>query len=106
MSTRATIAVRRKDSFYDAAYLHFDGYPDHTGETLMQHHNTQSSAETLIACGDLRCLDRKMGTPERFADGRPPAILPTHDSLVEFAKNCGAQYVYVFDDGAWSCKEL
>ena len=106
MSTRAMIAVRRKDSFYDAAYLHFDGYPEHTGETLMQHHNTHTAAETLVAGGELRCLDRKTGTPERYANARPPAILPTHDSLIEFAKNCGAQYVYVFDDGAWSCKEL
>ena len=34
------------------------------------------------------------------------AILPTYDALIEFARNCGAQYVYVFDDGAWSCIAL
>ena len=34
MSTRATIAFRRSDDCYDAVYFHFDGYPDHAGETL------------------------------------------------------------------------
>ena len=106
MSTRATIAVRRADQAYDAVYLHFDGYPEHTGEVLMQQYATQESAETLVAGGDLRCLDRQTGTPERFGDGDPPARMPTNEALIDFARNCGAQFVYVFDDGAWSCKEL
>lgn len=106
MSTRATIAVCRADQMFDAVYLHFDGYPEHTGEILMQHHGTKAAAETLVAGGDLRCLNRETGKPERFADGKPPATMPTQEALIEFAKNCGAQFVYVFDDGAWSCKEL
>jgi len=106
MFTQTTIAVRRDDSFYDAACLHFDGYPEHSGETLMQHRNTRTAAETLFAGGDLRCIDRETGMPEWFANARPPANMPTHDSLIEFAKNCGAQYVYVFDGGACYGKEL
>ena len=61
MSTRATIAVRRADGYYDAVYLHFDGYPDHTGETLKEYFATQDLAEELVAGGDLRCLDRTTG---------------------------------------------
>ena len=105
MSTRATIASRRADGMYDAVYLHFDGYPKHTGETLMQHHASQTDAEMLVASGDLRCLDRDTGKPEPFSDGDPPSTLPTQEALIEFARNCGAQYVYVFDDGTWSCRE-
>jgi hypothetical protein len=106
MSTRATIAVRRADGMYDAVYLHFDGYPEHTGEILMQHHTDQSAAESLVAAGDLRSLDRETGKPEHYADGDPPAMLPTQESLIEFARNCGAQFVYVFEDGAWSRRNL
>ena len=57
MSTRATIAVRRDDQTYDAVYLHFDGYPEHTGELLMKHHQSPEAAEALIAGGDVRCLE-------------------------------------------------
>ena len=106
MSTRATLAVRRDDQTYAAIYLHYDGYREHTGTILMANYQTTEEAETLIDGGDVRCLDPEFGEPERFDDGKPPAILPTHDSLIDFAKNCGASFVYVFDDGAWSCKEL
>lgn len=106
MSTRATIAVRRADGYFDAVYLHFDGYPSHTGETLKRHFATQQLADGLVVGGDLRCLDRATGTPERYSNGNAPATLPTHDVLIEFARNCGAQYIYVFDDGTWSSREL
>lgn len=106
MSTRATIAVRRSDDFFDAVYLHFDGYPSHTGEALKQHFATQQLAEDLVSGGDLRCLGRATGTPERYSNGTPPAILPTLEVLRDFAKKCGAQFLYVFDDGIWSCAKL
>ncbi len=106
MSTRATIAVRRPDACYDAVYLHFDGYPAHAGEALKQYFSTQSKAEELVAGGELRCLDRDTGIAERYSKVGVPAILPTHDALIEFARNCSAAFVYVFDGGAWSCREL
>ena len=106
MSTRATIAVRRTDRTYAAVYLHYDGYPEHTGKFLMQSYPTQSAAEELVRAGDIRCLNRETGEAERFSDGDPPAKMPTNDSLIDFARNCGARFVYVFDDGAWSCKAL
>jgi GH24 family phage-related lysozyme (muramidase) len=106
MSTRATIAVRRADGYFDTVYLHFDGYPSHTGETLKQHFATKELAEVLVAGGDLRYLDRKTGTPERYSNGNAPVKLPSNDVLIDFAKNCGAEYLYVFDAEAWSCKEL
>lgn len=106
MSTRATIAIRRADGFYDAVYLHYDGYPDHTGVILMQNYGNQTEAQTLVRGGDLRCLQRETGEPEYFSDGNPTAMMPTNAALIEFARNCGANYVYVFEDGTWSCKEF
>ncbi len=66
----------------------------------------QSQAEELVAEGELRCFDRESGTAERYSNSGEPAILPTDEALIEFARNCAAQFVYVFDDAAWSCKAL
>ncbi|MCP4299205.1 MAG: hypothetical protein GY783_01350 [Gammaproteobacteria bacterium] len=105
MSTRATIAVRRDDQTYDAVYLHFDGYPQYTGELLMKHHQSPEAAEALIAGGDVRCLETD-GTVDRFADGKPAETQTNHDELLRFARRCGANYIYVFDGRTWNCTKL
>jgi len=106
MSTRATIAVQRPDGYFDAVYLHFDGYPSHTGETLKQHFATQEIAEGLVAGGDLRCLDQATGAPEHYRGDHGPAKLPTRDALIVFAQNCTSQFLYVFEQGVWSCEKV
>ena len=106
MSTRATIAVRRDDGSFVATYLHFDGYPEHAGKLLMANYQNTEQAETLIAGGDIRCLDTKMGEPEYFEDGRPPVELKTQSDLLDFVRDCGAQHVYLFANGAWEHKQL
>lgn len=106
MSTRATIAINRDDGTYAAVYLHFDGYPAHAGEALMRHYATQSDAEALAAGGELRCIDKQTGHPEHYADGDAPRLVQTQEALLEFARKCGARFVYVFDGGTWSCREL
>ena len=92
MSTRATIAVRRPSGDYLAVYLHYDGYPEHAGRLLAANYQTGEEAETLIADGDIRSLDAELGEPDRFSNGPATSVLPTHDSLVDFAQNCGASY--------------
>lgn len=105
MSTRATIACKQDDGRYAAIYLHFDGYPDHAGKVLKQHHTSIDSARTLVAGGDIRSLAND-GTPERFTDGNRTVVMPTRAALHEFARNCGAEYIYVFEDNAWNCSKL
>jgi hypothetical protein len=118
MSTRATIAVRRPSGDYLAVYLHYDGYPEHAGRLLAAHYQTSEEVETLIAGGDIRSLDAEIGEADRFSNGPAASVLPTHDSLVDFAKNCGAAFLYVFDDDrsvghpdrrlpkSWQCQKL
>jgi len=53
MATRATIAFADNDGGYHAAYLHFDGYPEHTGVILSQRHNSIEKASALVAGGEL-----------------------------------------------------
>ena len=106
MSTRATIAVRRAAGNFLATYLHFDGYPDHAGRFLVSNYTNAEQAEMLIAGGDIRCLDAEMAEPEYFGDGQSPAELKTESDLLRFVRDCGAQHVYVFEDGAWEHREL
>ncbi|MEQ1830247.1 MAG: hypothetical protein ABL921_30090 [Pirellula sp.] len=49
---------------------------------------------------DIRSLAND-GTPERFTDGNRAVVMPTRAALHEFARNCGAEYIYVFEDEAW-----
>jgi len=105
MSTRATIACKQDDGRYAAIYLHFDGYPDHAGKILEKHYNSVDSARTLLSEGDIRSFTGN-GMAERFADGNRPVIMPTRAALNDFARNCGTEYVYVFEDEAWNCHKL
>ena len=100
MSTRATIACKQEDGRYAAIYLHFDGYQDYAGRVLKEHYKSIGSARTLVAGGDIRSLAND-GTPERFTDGNRAVVMPTRAALHEFARNCGAEYIYVFEDEAW-----
>jgi hypothetical protein len=105
MSTRATIACKQEDSRYAAIYLHFDGYQDHAGRVLKEHYTSIESARTLVAGGDIRSLAND-GTPERFTDGNRTVVMPTRAALHEFARNCGTEYVYLFENGSWDCMRI
>jgi len=105
MSTRATIACKQDDGRYAAIYLHFDGYPDHAGRVLEQNYTSIESARALVAGGDIRSLAND-GTPERFTDGNRTVVMPTRAALHEFARNCGTEYVYLFENGRWDCMRL
>ena len=75
-------------------------YQDHAGRVLKEHYTSIESARTLVAGGDIRSLAND-GTPERFTDGNRAVVMPTRAALHEFARNCGAEYIYVFEDEAW-----
>lgn len=104
MSTRATIACKQDDGRYAAIYLHFDGYPDHAGRVLTKNYTSIESVRTLVAGGDIRSLAND-GTPERFTDGNRTVVMPTRAALHEFARNCGTEYVYVFEDDVWNFRK-
>jgi hypothetical protein len=105
MSTRATIACKHDDGRYAAIYLHFDGYPEHAGRVLEQRHGTPELARMLVSGGDIRSLDAN-GTVDRFSDGNRAVTMPTLAALHDFARNCGTEYVYVFEEHAWHCHKL
>jgi len=106
MSTRATIAHVNADGSFHATYLHFDGYPEHAGVILDQHYNSIEKATELVAGGELRSLSSSDGAPEYFSRARSPKHLCDRGSLMTFARNCDANYLYVFNGEHWQCHKL
>ena len=56
MATRALIGKDNGDGTNDVIYVHFDGYLEGVGETLLQYYRTQDMVDQLIAAGDRSCL--------------------------------------------------
>ena len=59
MSTNASIAVKAECGSYRQIYLHWDGYPEGAGKTLVEHYNTQELADSLMDLGDISVLGQK-----------------------------------------------
>lgn len=48
MSTRSTIAIKKKDGTIRAIYCHSDGYPEYTGAILLEYYSGYRKALKLI----------------------------------------------------------
>lgn len=122
MSTRSLIATTF-GSGYRAIYCHYDGYPEGVGATLLEHYNDAERARDLVALGDISSLHPKLmpdaGAEHSFdspakdvtvAYGRDRGETGTeaaevHDlaQLRGVAKDCGAEWLYVWDGAGWLC---
>lgn len=122
MGTRSIIAIRN-DSGIDAIYCHWDGYPSHNGYLLLNFYNTAAKAEALIGLGSLSSLNANLEPPagarhsfeERCRDvtvayhrdrnepweNTHPHHYATADELYADRDSYGAEYIYLFTDGAW-----
>ena len=100
MGTRSMVGVM-VGSKVRAVYVHWDGYLDGVGAAL-QDYKTQAAVEELIADGDRSSLEGPY-YKDRGETGVDPKDYDTFDEFYEAAENCGAEYYYVFKDGAWYC---
>ena len=114
MSTRSRIAVKNQNGSYDSIYVHFDGY-GHL-PILNQFYSTEDKVRELINLGDLSVLGEEIGTKTDFstfsgqdqclAYGRDRGETSTnpinsvdYGTLLGLARNCGAEYLYIFEKG-------
>lgn len=120
MSTRGRIAFQISKNEIVSIYVHFDAYPAGVGKTLLEHWNTPERVNALMALGDLSSLGSELGDKHDFAkhDHRSSSCLAygrdrgeqnvssvvckTRAELVELAKECWGEFVYVFDGTSWS----
>lgn len=120
MATRSLIA-QKEGRHYKAIYCHWDGYLDYNGAILVEHYNTPEQVSKLISLGDLSALREKLAPAEgekhsfdnpqrdvcifygrdRGEEGVEAKTYKSRKALYEAARDCWAEYIYVFDKGRW-----
>jgi hypothetical protein len=125
MGTRSMIGVLNEDGTATAIYCHWDGYPSNNGQILLDHYSQADDTKraALLSLGDLSSLNPEIGEAHDFnarsyADSDPRAawcvaygrdrgetgIEARTFALADwpsYADGCGAEYVYLWRDGAW-----
>lgn len=90
MSTRSNISMELPNGKYKTIYCHFDGYPEHNGELLLNYYNTKDKVEKLLSMGNLSSLAQKIdpqdGTKHsyKYEDRQ-------HDVCVFYNRDCGVK---------------
>ena len=98
MGTHAMIGIwNSEDGSVEATYVHYDGYADGIGNTLIHFFNTQESATAVASVGYLYSLSADLETS--IEESVP------YESVEQFMKNgydyAGAEYLYLWDGEAW-----
>lgn len=119
MSTNSTITVKIKEDKYMSIYCHYDGYPSHNGQLLLDNYNTLDKATALVMLGDLSVLAASTECPSGHTfetpikgytiaygrdRGETDSAAVTGFSLYHTHINGQREqaYNYVFEDGKWT----
>lgn len=105
MATRSFIAVLR-DNGYNAIYCHWDGYLDGVGKNLLNNFNTLEEVNQLIAGGDASSIDENGEVNYYQTPDSSYCFCSNYDDLIETAKNCGTEYLYVFAENQWYYQKI
>lgn len=60
MSTRSSIAIKRKDGSIESIYCHSNGFLEHNGYLLNYYYKDINKINNLINLGDISCLNKKV----------------------------------------------
>ena len=123
MATRSLIGLQ-VDNRIKYVYCHWDGYPEHNGQILIDHYMTSTKIEQLIELGDLSFLAPEIGEQNDFDNPNSDIWNPNSDiccfygrdrseknteyrecsnlnDLIDAGYNRGVDYVYLFDGNDW-----
>lgn len=121
MGTRSFITIKHKDNTYSGVYCHWDGYVEHNGKILKEDYQARSKVVDLIDGGDMSSLKTNTTWESTFKqdaytntreeqplyyyergdtdeDSVYPKHFKNHQQMYKYAKNCGCEYIYTFDD--------
>jgi len=121
MATRSRIGRTNEDGSITSIYVHWNGSPGDQGPILLARYNTPERLKQLLDLGDLSALAPEIGERQDFdaptpAGGRVWCLAYGRDrgdagtqavksaNLVAFealADTCGAEYLYLMQDGVW-----
>ena len=111
MATRSKIAIKNQDGTIDAVYCHWDGYPEHNGTILQDYYDTEQLVRELLALGDLSSLDKTLQSTVAYHRDKGDKYSGVsqyegREELLASSINCGAEYVYLFENDKWECIRL
>ena len=119
MATRALIGLQLNDGSILSAYHHWDGYPAWLGKVLTKEYNTKEKVAELIDGGDMSSCQSDSIWGEQLPEGQfapeyysargetcPPKLYKDLNEMCIGGDECGAEYVYHFEDDKWRCHQL
>ena len=75
MATRSLIGINLNDGITKIIYCHWDGYPEHNGQLLVNNYTSPSAVLDLLELGDLSSLN---ATPDQFSWMREHRVSSLH----------------------------
>lgn len=120
MSTCCRIARKDPSGTYESIYCHWDGYPKYMMPMLQHNYNSDLRVAELIDYGDASSIHVKlMPTDFTHCFERPQEgvcvfyhrdrgepwedVAPIRGDSKEALIRSSADYVYIFEDGEWTC---
>lgn len=119
MSTCCRIARKDSSGSYESIYCHNDGYPKYMLPMLRTCYNSEVRVAELIDNGDASSIQEKLFPTKKhtFDDpqdgvcifynrdrGEPwDEVAPIRGDSKQALIRSSADYVYIFEDGAWTC---
>ena len=110
MSTHAIVAISDGINIR-ASYVHFDGYPSHTGVILNAHYNSPDKINSLIDLGELSAIGTDTDHCQAYGRDRgetgiEPKKFTSLSDLITYGKSYYAAYIYLFEDNRWVVKQI
>ena len=106
MSTHSRVGYTHTNGTISSIYIHFDGYYEEVGRTLLEHYNSLERAEEIVALGDAETLDATLEKSVFYSrdHSETGAEAELSKNLDEFYQNCrdsAAYFAYLWLDGGW-----
>lgn len=88
MATRSRIAIEKEDGSVESIYCHWDGYPSHNGQVLLDFYSDREKAQALIDLGDISSL-----APNLEPQGKHSFNEPESGTVVAYGRDRGEKGV-------------
>lgn len=106
MIIRALICYLDEHNVLTTTYNYYDGYNKGVGAALRAHYNEDSKAKEIANVGYISYLNPETGEWDAANTQAPKTIKIDRktfaEQLYEYADNCWAQYVYIWDKDKWN----
>ena len=113
MATRSLIGIKLDNGITKVVYCHWDGYPEHNGQLLVNNYTSPSAVFELMELGDLSSLAESPDQCTAYHRDRnePWGMVESRDinqsELASVANDYGVDYVYIYNEEfEWECHRL